>query len=77
MSLPTMMNALEKAAQKSITYPRLSVVHHASFLWALLQELVRSMTHLFVAPRGAGLPFSEITPTKPRSSNSRRVAFES
>ena len=76
MSLPTMTNALEKAAQKSITYPRLSV-HHASFLWALLQELVRSMTHLFVAPRGAGLPFSEITPTKPRSSNSRREAFES
>ena len=42
MSRPTMMIALEKAIQKSITRPSLSV-HHRSFLWALVQELVRSM----------------------------------
>src|SRR5215217_177090 len=61
MSLPTMMIALEKATQKSMTRPSLSV-HHTSFLWALLHELVRSTTHRFVAPNGAGLPFSEIHP---------------
>ena len=76
MSLPTMMITLEKAIQKSTTRPSLSV-HHTSFLWALLQELVRSTTHRFVAASGAGLPFLEITPTKPRSSKSRRVRFES
>jgi hypothetical protein len=31
MRLPTMMSALEKATQNSITRPRLSV-HHTSFL---------------------------------------------
>ena len=61
MSLPTMMIALEKAIQKSITRPSLSV-HQRSFLWALVQELVRSITERFVAPSGALLPFSEITP---------------
>ena len=58
MSLPTMMIALEKAIQKSMTRPCLSV-HHTSFLWALLQESVRSTAHRFVACRGAGAPFSE------------------
>ena len=38
------MITLEKAIQKSMTRPRLSV-HHTSFLWALCQELVRSTTH--------------------------------
>ena len=43
-----------------------------AFSWKLLvgvlvQELVRSTTQRFVAPIGAGLPFSEITPTSPRS----------
>lgn len=72
-----MMFELEKAIQKSTTLPSLSV-HHTSFLWALLHELVLSTTHRFVVPRGGdGFPFSEITPTKPRSSRSRRVAFES
>jgi hypothetical protein len=71
-----MMIELEKAIQNSTTRPSLSV-HHTSFLWALLHELVRSTTQRFVAPRGDGLSFSQITPTKPRSSKSRRVAFES
>jgi hypothetical protein len=35
MSLPTMMITFEKAIQKSMTRPSLSV-HHTSFLWALL-----------------------------------------
>ena len=76
MSLPTIMITLEKAIQKSITRPSLSV-HHTNFLWALLHELVRSTTHRFVDPSGAGLPFSEITPSRPRSCKSRRVTFES
>jgi hypothetical protein len=38
----------EKAIQKSMPRPRLSV-HHTSFLWALCRELVRSTTHRFVA----------------------------
>jgi len=48
MSRLTITITLEKAIQKSMTRPRLSV-HHMSFLWALLQELVRSITHRFVA----------------------------
>ena len=76
MSLPTMMIALEKAIQKSMIRPSLSV-HHTSFLWAFCQELVRSATHLLVVPSTAGLPFSEITPSKPRSSKSRRATLES
>ncbi len=71
-----MMTTSEKAIQKSMTRPRLSV-HHTSFLWALLHELVRSITHRFVAWSGAGLPFSEIMPTSPRSSRSTLVMFES
>ncbi len=71
-----MMITLEKAIQKSTTRPSLSV-HHTSFLWALLHELVRSTTHRYVAPRGDGLPFSEIMSTKSRSSKSWRVRFES
>ena len=63
MSLPTMMIAFEKATQKSMTRP-LRSVHHTNFLWALLQELVRSTTHRFVAASGAGFPFSEITPNQ-------------
>ncbi len=51
-----MMTALEKAIQKSMTRPSLSV-HQRSFLWAFVQELVRSMTQRFVLPRGAGRPF--------------------
>src|SRR5215210_8853780 len=44
----------------------------------VLQELVRSTTHRLVARRGAGLPVSEITPTRPRSSlRSSLVRFES
>ncbi len=66
MNRPTMMIALEKATQKAITRPHLSV-HHTSFLWALLHELVRSTTHRFVALIGAGLPFSEISASSPRS----------
>ena len=39
----------EKAIQKSMTRPRLSV-HHTSFLWALCQEFVRSTTHHYTPP---------------------------
>ena len=48
-----MMITSEKATQKSITRPRLSV-HHTSFLWALCQELVLSTTQRLVAASGAG-----------------------
>ena len=51
-----MMTTSEKATQKSTTLPPLSV-YHTSFLWALRQEPVRSTTHRFVAPSGAGSPF--------------------
>ncbi len=61
-----MMITSEKATQKSITRPRLSV-HHTSFLWALFQELVLSTTQRFVAVSGAGLPFWAISPISPRS----------
>ena len=71
-----MMTTSEKAIQKSMTRLRLSV-HHTSFLWALCQELVLSTTHLFVACRGAGLPLSEITASRPRSSSRLHVASES
>ena len=76
MSLRTTMTTSEKAIQKSMTRPRLSV-HHASFLWALLQEFVRSTTQRFVAASGAGLPFSEIMALRPRSRSLRRVVSES
>src|SRR5215208_7212708 len=69
MSLPTMMSALEKAIQKSRTRPSLSV-HHVSFLWALIQELVRSTNHLLVVPRGlhsASTIVERLRPCFPRS----------
>ena len=50
-----MTTTSEKAIQKSATRPRRSV-HHASFLWALYQEPVRSTTHRFGAPSAAGSP---------------------
>jgi hypothetical protein len=71
-----MMITSEKATQKLMTVPRLSV-HHTSFLWALCQELVRSTTHRFVALTGAGLLFREISPIKERASSFRRVVRES
>jgi hypothetical protein len=71
-----MMTTLENAIQKSITRPRRSV-HQTSFLWALCQEFVLSTTHRKPALSGAGLPFSEIIPTSPRSSKSRRVTLDS
>ena len=76
MSRLTMKTTSEKAIQKSMTRPRLSV-HHTSFLWALCQELVRSMTHRLVAAMGAGLPFCEISGVRPRASSFSRVAAES
>ena len=63
----------EKASQKSMTRSRRSV-HHTSFLWALLQEFVRSTTQRFVAAIGAGFPFSEIAGIRPRAHSSCRVA---
>lgn len=71
-----MITTSEKATQKSITRPSLSV-HHTSFLWALCQEFVLSTTHRKPAVSEALLPFSEITPVKPLCSRSRRVTFES
>jgi hypothetical protein len=68
-----MMITSEKATQKSITCSRLSV-HHASFLWALCQELVLSTTHRFVAVSGVGLPFWAISASSPRSSRRSRTA---
>jgi hypothetical protein len=50
-----MMITLEKAIQKSITRPSLSV-HHTNFLWAFCQELVRSTTQRFVARSGKASP---------------------
>ena len=67
-----MMTTSEKATQKSMTRPSLSV-HHTSFLWALFQELVRSTTQRFVARSGAGLPFSEIMGSRPRDISFSRV----
>ena len=72
MSLPTMIT-FEKAIQKSMTRPSLSVHHTSFFLWALLQELVRSTTHRFVACRGASLPFLEATAMEKLSSEVRVV----
>src|SRR5829696_4699407 len=72
----TVMTTSEKATQKSMTCPRLSV-HHTSFLWALCHELVLSTTHRLVAQNGAGLPFREISASRPRSSSRSRGAFES
>jgi predicted butyrate kinase (DUF1464 family) len=76
MSLHTMMTISEKATQKSMTRP-LTLRNQTSFLWALCQELVRSTTQRLVAPSGAGLPFSEISASSPRSLSRLRVTFES
>ena len=56
-----MMTTSEKAIQKSMTRPRLSVHHTSFFLWELCHELVRSTTQRFPVCSGAGLPFSEIS----------------
>ncbi len=71
-----MMITSEKATQKSMTVPRLSV-HHTSFLWALCQELMRSTIYRFVALTGADLPFRKISLIKDRASSFRRVVRES
>ncbi len=71
-----MITTSEKATQKSITFPRLSV-HHTSFLWALCHELVLSTTHRFVAQNGAGLPFPEISHLSPSSASRSRLRRES
>ncbi len=60
-----MMTVSEKATQKSMTLS-LRSVHHTNFLWAFCQEFVRSTTQRFVAASGAGLPFSQITGSRPR-----------
>ncbi len=71
-----MITTSEKATQKSITRPRLSV-HHTSFLWALCQELVLSTTQRLVAASGAGSPFGEISAFRARSRSRWRVVSES
>ena len=71
-----MITTSEKATQKSITLPTLSV-HHTSFLWALCHALVRSTTHRLVAQNGAGLPFPEISHLSPSSRRRSRVRPES
>ena len=57
--------------------PPLTLRNQTSFLWALCQELVRSTTQRLVAPSGAGLPFSEVSASSPRSLSRLRVTFES
>ena len=71
-----MMTVSEKATQKSMTLS-LRSVHHTDFLGAFCQELVRSTTQRFVAASGAGLPFSQIAGSKPRSFSFSRVVRES
>jgi 7,8-dihydro-6-hydroxymethylpterin-pyrophosphokinase len=71
-----MMTTSEKATQKSMTCPHLSV-HQRSFLWALLHEFVLSTTHRIPALSGAGSPFLEITPTRLRRSRISLVTLES
>lgn len=71
-----MTTTLENETQKSTTRPRLSV-HHSNFLWALCQELVRSMTQRLVAFRGAGVPLREISATSPNPRSRSRVGPES
>jgi len=56
-----MMITFEKAIQKSIIRPFLSV-HHTNFLWAFCQAFVLSTTQRFVAPSTEGFPFLEMTP---------------
>jgi hypothetical protein len=70
------MITAEKASQKSITVSRRSV-HHTSFLYALVQEFVRSTTQRLVVPSGSGFPFSEIFATKRRSASFGRIVLES
>ena len=71
------MITLEKATQKSIIRPHLSV-HHTSFLWALLQEFVRSTIHRKPVLSAAGLPyFWGISPNSRRTARFSRVAAES
>jgi hypothetical protein len=74
--LPTMMIALEKATQKSMIRPS-RLVHHTNYSWALCRESVRSTTQRLDARSGAGFPFSEITPIRPRVSSRLRVRSES
>jgi hypothetical protein len=73
-----MMITSQKATQKSITRPRLSV-HHTSFLWASFacQELVLSTTQRLVAASGADSPFGEISAFRVRSRSRWRVVSES
>ena len=71
-----MITTSENATQKSIAFPTRSV-HHTSFLWALCHELVLSTTHRYVAQKGAGLPFPEISHLSPSSSRRSRVRSES
>jgi DNA-binding transcriptional regulator YbjK len=58
------MSTAEKVSQKVITDARRSV-HHTSFLWALVQAWVGSITHRPVAATGAGLPLGEMFPIRP------------
>jgi hypothetical protein len=76
MSRLTMITTSEKATQKSITLPTLSV-QHTSFLWVLCHALVRSTTHRLLAQDGAGLSFPEISHPNPRPSSRSRVSLES
>ena len=56
-----MMITFEKAIQKSIIRPFLSV-HHTNFLCAFCQEFVLSTTQRLVAPSTEGFAFLETTP---------------
>ena len=71
-----MITTSENATQKSITLPIRSV-HHTSILWALCHALVLSITHRYVAQKGAGLSFPEISHLSPNSARRSRVRSES
>ncbi len=67
-----MMIAAEQVRQNAMT-GALRSVHQTSFVYALVQALVRSTGHRAEAAMGAGRPFAAITPTRPRSTSLARV----
>lgn len=71
-----MMITAEKASQNATTAPR-HAVHQTSFLWALVQALVRSTGQRCEAAIGAGLPSGAISPRSPRRVNRSRITPES
>ncbi len=63
-----MMMAVKTAIPKATTTARRSV-HQTSFLWALIQAVVRSTTQRCPAVTGAGRPRRAISLPNPRSAS--------